>query len=135
VDQEQWQQLDTQEKQQKPTGRKGGNLPHRARPGNRARNQKDQARANRSERRFEPVQRDYHGGANHTHRAVAVVHCPRALESGASTGLTVPSVAVFNQIRAVDRRRLIRKLGKAEILVMAQADHAIQVAFGLASGD
>jgi mRNA interferase MazF len=57
------------------------------------------------------------------------------LPAGAATGLTVPSVAVFNQIRAVDRRGLIRKLGKADASVMAQADLAIQAAFGLTSGD
>jgi mRNA-degrading endonuclease toxin of MazEF toxin-antitoxin module len=57
------------------------------------------------------------------------------LPAGPFTGLTVPSVAVFNQIRAVDRRRLIRKLGKADASVMAQADLAIQAVFGLTSGD
>ena len=53
------------------------------------------------------------------------------LPDGPLTGLTVPSVAVFNQIRAVDRRRLIKKLGKAGDPAMAQADLAIQAAFGL----
>jgi mRNA-degrading endonuclease toxin of MazEF toxin-antitoxin module len=57
------------------------------------------------------------------------------LPAGAVTGLTVPSVAVFNQIRAVDRRRLIRKLGQADASAMAQADLAIQAAFGLTIGD
>jgi mRNA interferase MazF len=57
------------------------------------------------------------------------------LPAGASTGLAVPSVAVFNQIRAVDRRRLMRKLGKADASAMSQADLAIQAAFGLTSGD
>jgi mRNA interferase MazF len=57
------------------------------------------------------------------------------LPAGASTGLTVPSVAVFNQIRAVDRRRLIRKLGKADASVMDQVDLAIQAAFGLTGGE
>jgi mRNA-degrading endonuclease toxin of MazEF toxin-antitoxin module len=53
------------------------------------------------------------------------------LPADALTGLAVPSVAVFNQIRAVDRRRLIQKLGKADDSVMAQADLAIQAAFDL----
>lgn len=48
------------------------------------------------------------------------------------TGLAVASVAVFNQIRAVDRRRLIRKLGEVDALVLAQVDEAIKAAFGLA---
>ncbi len=53
------------------------------------------------------------------------------LPAGASTGLAVASVAVFNQIRAVDRSRLIRKLGEAGPAIMRQADEAIAVAFGL----
>jgi mRNA interferase MazF len=53
------------------------------------------------------------------------------LPAGASTGLAVASVAVFNQIRAVDRSRLIRKLGEAGPAIMRQADEAIRVAFGL----
>src|ERR1700691_4668131 len=48
-----------------------------------------------------------------------------------STGLTVSSVAVFNQIRAVDRKRLIKKLGTVDALVLAQMDDAIKAAFGL----
>lgn len=48
------------------------------------------------------------------------------------TGLTVPSVAVFNQIRAVDRRRLIQKLGAVEASILTQVDEAIRIAFGLA---
>jgi len=54
------------------------------------------------------------------------------LPSDSSTGLTVASVAVFNQIRAVDRKRLIRKLGEVDALVLIQVDEAIQAAFGLA---
>jgi mRNA interferase MazF len=48
-----------------------------------------------------------------------------------TTGLTVPSVAVFNQIRTVDRSRLIRKLGFAGERVMAAADVAIKISLGL----
>jgi len=53
------------------------------------------------------------------------------LPADSSTGLTVSSVAVFNQIRAVDRQRLIKKLGAVDVLVLAQADDAIKAAFGL----
>jgi len=53
------------------------------------------------------------------------------LPADPSTGLAVPSVAVFNQIRSVDRRRLIKRLGAAESAVMEQVDAAIEVAFGL----
>jgi|HubBroStandDraft_1064217.scaffolds.fasta_scaffold03363_6 mRNA interferase MazF len=54
------------------------------------------------------------------------------LPAGPSTGLTVPSVAVFNQIRAVDRKRLIKKLGSVDALILAQAGDAIEAALGLA---
>lgn len=57
------------------------------------------------------------------------------LEAGRSTGLAVPSVAVFTQIRAIDRRRLIKKLGEASTAVMIEAEQAIQIAFGLAVSD
>ena len=52
-----------------------------------------------------------------------------------STGLSVASVAVFNQIRAVDRSRLIKKLGKVDALVLLQVDEAIKAAFGLSSSE
>jgi mRNA interferase MazF len=53
------------------------------------------------------------------------------LPSDSSTGLSVPSVAVFNQIRAIDRTRLRKRLGGAGAAVMLQADEAIKVAFGV----
>ena len=53
------------------------------------------------------------------------------LPADSSTGLTVRSVAVFDQIRAVDRKRLIKKLGAVDALLQAQADEAIRAAFGL----
>jgi mRNA interferase MazF len=53
------------------------------------------------------------------------------LAANPATGLAVPSVAVFNQIRTVDRSRLIRKLGFAEDRVMAEADQAIRISLGL----
>src|ERR1017187_550874 len=57
------------------------------------------------------------------------------LPADTSTGLSVPSVAVLGQIRAVDRVRLIKKLGKADVLVMFLVDQAIRVAFGLTETD
>jgi len=47
----------------------------------------------------------------------------------------VPSVAVFNQIRAVDRTRLIRKLGAVDAQILAQVDDVIRIAFGLTPTD
>jgi mRNA interferase MazF len=53
------------------------------------------------------------------------------LPADASTGLAVPSVAVFNQIRALDRVRLVKRLGQIDALMMLQVEQAIRVAFGL----
>jgi len=57
------------------------------------------------------------------------LHVP--LPADSSTGLTVSSVAVFDQIYALESRRLIRKLGSVDAGVLAQADAAIQAAFDL----
>src|ERR1019366_7637374 len=48
-----------------------------------------------------------------------------------NTGLSVTSVAVVNQIRAVDRMRLIRRLGTADEETMERANEAIQISLGL----
>ena len=53
------------------------------------------------------------------------------LPAGAATGLAVASVAVFNQIRTVDRRRLVKRLGAADAHAMKQVAEAIRVAFRL----
>jgi len=53
------------------------------------------------------------------------------LAAGHSTGLSVTSVAVFNQIRAVDRIRLIKRLGAADTETMEQVDEAIKISMGL----
>ncbi len=57
------------------------------------------------------------------------------LPADSATGLAVPSLALFNQIRAVDRRRLIKKLGAADELIVQQVDAALPVAFGLTPPD
>jgi len=53
------------------------------------------------------------------------------LPADSSTGLTESSVAVFNQIRAVERKQLIKKLGAVDAMILAQVDDAIKAAFGL----
>ena len=53
------------------------------------------------------------------------------LAADKDTGLSVTSVAVFNQVRAVDRMRLIRRLGAADEEAMERADEAIQISLGL----
>ncbi len=54
------------------------------------------------------------------------------LPAGGATGLAVASVALFNQVRTVDRRRLVKRLGRIDGALMNQVDEAIRVAFGLA---
>jgi mRNA interferase MazF len=51
--------------------------------------------------------------------------------AGRDTGLLVTSVAVFNQVRAVDRMRLIRRLGAADAETMERANEAIRISLGL----
>jgi mRNA interferase MazF len=53
------------------------------------------------------------------------------LAANRDTGLSVTSVAVVNQIRAVDRMRLIRRLGAADEETMERANEALQVSLGL----
>ena len=47
------------------------------------------------------------------------------------TGLSVTSVALLNQIRAVDRIRLIRRLGAADEETLERVDEAIKISLGL----
>jgi mRNA interferase MazF len=52
------------------------------------------------------------------------------IRSGKS-GLTVASAIVLNQIRSIDRRRLVKLLGVADASTMRQVDRAIQISLGL----
>jgi mRNA interferase MazF len=47
------------------------------------------------------------------------------------TGLSVTSVALMNQIRAIDRRRLIKRLGAIDIETLERVDEAIKLSLGL----
>ena len=53
------------------------------------------------------------------------------LAAGQDTGLSVTSVALFNQIRAVDRIRLIKRLGAVDEQTLEYVDEAIKISFGL----
>ncbi len=46
-------------------------------------------------------------------------------------GLEIESVAALNQIRSVDRRRLIKKLGDVKKHTLDQIDHALRISLGL----
>jgi mRNA interferase MazF len=49
-----------------------------------------------------------------------------------TTGLEVVSTVRLDQIRTVDRKRLLRRLGKADEDVMLKVDEAISISLGLA---
>lgn len=57
------------------------------------------------------------------------VHVLLAADQG--TGLSVTSVALLNQIRAVDRIRLIKRLGRVDEETLSQVDEAIKVSLSL----
>ena len=46
-------------------------------------------------------------------------------------GLKTNSVVLLNQIRSIDRQRLIRKIGVISIEKLHEVDRAIQISFGL----
>jgi mRNA interferase MazF len=53
------------------------------------------------------------------------------LAANAGTGLSVTSVALLNQIRAVDRARLIQRLGMVDDETLERVDEAIKISLGL----
>jgi mRNA-degrading endonuclease toxin of MazEF toxin-antitoxin module len=53
------------------------------------------------------------------------------LPADSETGLDNTSVAVFNQIRAVDRVRLLKRLGSVSKDTLSQVDEAIRISLGL----
>ncbi|NJR22121.1 MAG: type II toxin-antitoxin system PemK/MazF family toxin [Richelia sp. CSU_2_1] len=46
-------------------------------------------------------------------------------------GLTVNSVILLNQIRSIDKQRLVKRLGKLTDETMAQVNQSIQISLGL----
>lgn len=46
-------------------------------------------------------------------------------------GLTVKSVVLLNQIRSLDKQRLVKRLGNLTELTMEQVNQAIQISLGL----
>lgn len=55
------------------------------------------------------------------------------LIKAAEGGLSADSVALLNQIRSIDRRRLVKRLGSVKAETMANIDRAIQISLGLVS--
>jgi mRNA interferase MazF len=53
------------------------------------------------------------------------------LPADAATGLSVASVALLNQIRTVDRQRLIKRLGAVDAQTLTQIDEALKISLDL----
>src|SRR5256884_139183 len=53
------------------------------------------------------------------------------LAADQATGLSVVSVAVFNQIWAVDKLRLVKRLGTVDEETLHRVDEAISISLGL----
>lgn len=51
----------------------------------------------------------------------------------APTGLSLDSVVLLNQIRTVDKKRLIKQLGKLSKTKMEEVDLALRISLGLAT--
>ncbi|MEK6973774.1 MAG: type II toxin-antitoxin system PemK/MazF family toxin [Nanoarchaeota archaeon] len=49
------------------------------------------------------------------------------------SGLVKESKALLNQIRAVDKRRLVKKIGKVDYETLIKIDEAIKISLGLLS--
>ena len=47
------------------------------------------------------------------------------------SGLDMISAAILNQIRSVDRKRLIKRLGMLDAITMRKIDEAIKISLGL----
>lgn len=56
---------------------------------------------------------------------------PTHIEVGVDCGLHKPSVALLEQIRTIDKRRLKEKIGELSISQMNQINNAIQISLGL----
>jgi mRNA interferase MazF len=53
------------------------------------------------------------------------------LAADRNTGLSLTSVALFNQVRAVDRMRLLQRLGRVDSETLERVDEAIGISLGL----
>jgi mRNA interferase MazF len=53
------------------------------------------------------------------------------LIKASEAGLTADSVALLNQIRSIDRRRLVRRLGAVRPATMTNVERALMISLGL----
>src|SRR5207248_1084353 len=49
----------------------------------------------------------------------------------AKAGLDAPSAVILNQIRSIDRARLLKKIGTLDAVTMLRVDEAIRISLGL----
>ena len=66
-----------------------------------------------------------------TSKFAAPPHPTDVIVKGAPSGLSLPSAVVLNQIRSVDRQRLVRRLGRLDAAAMQQVDQALKISLGL----
>ncbi len=55
------------------------------------------------------------------------------IPTSGKTGLSKPSAVILNQIRSIDRARLVKRLGALDAATMRQVDEAIKISLGLVS--
>jgi mRNA interferase MazF len=53
------------------------------------------------------------------------------IPADSNTGLAVTSVALLSQIRAIDKFRLVKRLGALDADILRRVDEAIQISLGL----
>ena len=53
------------------------------------------------------------------------------ISAKARTGLAVDSVVLLNQTRTVDKKRLVKQLGRLSAAKMAEVDRALRISVGL----
>jgi mRNA interferase MazF len=51
---------------------------------------------------------------------------------GGKSGLNQPSAAILNQLRSIDRVRLVKRLGQLDTATMRKVDEALRISVGLA---
>jgi mRNA interferase MazF len=56
---------------------------------------------------------------------------PREIPIPPKSGLTKPWAVILNQIRSVDRKRLVKRLGAIDAATMRRVDEALLISLGL----
>jgi mRNA interferase MazF len=59
------------------------------------------------------------------------IYPTEVLIKASEAGLTADSVALLNQIRSIDRRRLVRRLGAVRPATMTNVERALMISLGL----